>query len=543
MTRGRASLFKKRRDSSCKPEVGRIRSWKAAGAAGILLLVFLGAVVITQRWHTREEPFECDIASHAVIAHEMLSGRDLYSDLWDLKPPAIWVTYAAAELLVGYGPNQVLALGILAALVTLGAVFAAGMTQGGRTAAIAGAVAWTVICSDLWLQANQPNIEVFINAFMAWALTLTLGFRGHSFEWKRSVIIGLLFAIASLYKQVTVVMVLALAIAHVMAPPGGKDYRRRAFGQVGLWLGIGVGTWALVDLYFVATGRGSIFWATMLEYPRYYSTSLGGSMVANLLAGLRFSSIPTLWYTSVWPIVIVAALGTMFGLVSGPRRSWLLVFACLLGAQIAISLPGRFYAHYYQLLLPGLAIAAGLVAGTVFDRLRPGLRWLPQLGAGIALTATLIFTSSAYGLSAEEWSITKYNGAQFVISKKLAIELQGKLEEEDGLYVWGANPELYFWTQCRPPTGVIWSSNALDGPLAQKFSRRIAADLERTPPSAVVINMLHIARPAGNPVIDWIIPRYEVVSSDTEWNGLFAVAIHRDSDLLRSWNDQADTER
>jgi len=465
----------------------------------------------------------------------MLSGRDLYSDLWDSKPPAIWVTYAVAELLVGYGPNQVLALGILAALATLGAVFAAGMTQGGRTAAIVGAVAWTVICSDLWLQANQPNIEVFINAFMAWALTLTLGFRGHSFEWKRSVIIGFLFAIASLYKQVTVVMVLALAIAHVMAPPGGKEYRRRALGQVGLWLGIGVGTWALVDLYFVATGRGSIFWATMLEYPRYYSTSFGGSMVGNLLAGLRFSSIPTLWYTSVWPVAIVAALGAMFGLVSGPRRSWLLVLACLLGAQVAISLPGRFYAHYYQLLLPGFAIAAGLVAGIVFDRLRPGLRWLPQLGAGIALMATMIFTSSAYKLSAEEWSITKYNGAQFVISRELAVELHQKLEEDE-FYVWGDNPELYFWTQRRPPTGIIWSSNALDGPLAQKFSRRIAEDLERNPPSVLVINMLHVARPAGNPVIDWVIPRYEVVTSDTERNGLFAVAIHRDSDLLQSWN-------
>ena len=45
------------------------------------------------------EPLERDLTTYAVIAHEMLEGKALYSELWDHKPPAIHVTYAAAELI------------------------------------------------------------------------------------------------------------------------------------------------------------------------------------------------------------------------------------------------------------------------------------------------------------------------------------------------------------------------------------------------------------------------------------------------------------
>jgi hypothetical protein len=43
------------------------------------------------------------LTTYAVIAHEMLDGKQLYSDLWDHKPPGVHVTYAVAELLAGYG--------------------------------------------------------------------------------------------------------------------------------------------------------------------------------------------------------------------------------------------------------------------------------------------------------------------------------------------------------------------------------------------------------------------------------------------------------
>jgi len=82
------------------------------------------------RLHTYEEPVERDIGNHAVIGHEILHGRKLYSDLWDSKPPAIFVTYAVADVLVGYGPGSVYLIGVVAAIITLLGVYWAGSAVG-----------------------------------------------------------------------------------------------------------------------------------------------------------------------------------------------------------------------------------------------------------------------------------------------------------------------------------------------------------------------------------------------------------------------------
>ena len=41
--------------------------------------------------------------------------------------------------------------------------------------------------------------------------------------------------------------------------------------------------------------------------------------------------------------------------------------------------------------------------------------------------------------------------------------------------------------------------------------------------------------PSGHPVIDWIVPRYAVITEGDDWSGLFAVAILREPDVLERW--------
>jgi hypothetical protein len=139
------------------------RTWPALALLGLAL------VIATARLHTYHEPLERDITAAAVIGHEMLAGRSLYADMWDHKPPAIHVTHALAILLAGYGPGAVYLLNIVAAITTLGGTYLAASAVGGVVAGLWGAVFWTLVSGDLWLQANQPNAEVFINACVAWA--------------------------------------------------------------------------------------------------------------------------------------------------------------------------------------------------------------------------------------------------------------------------------------------------------------------------------------------------------------------------------------
>ena len=99
----------------------------------LVILLGLSAVIGLQRLYTWREPLERDLTLYAVIGHELLAGRSLYSDLCENKPPAIFVTYAAAEWLAGYGPTAIYLLGTIAAIITLLGVYWVGYSLSGST--------------------------------------------------------------------------------------------------------------------------------------------------------------------------------------------------------------------------------------------------------------------------------------------------------------------------------------------------------------------------------------------------------------------------
>src|SRR5882762_7447119 len=105
--------------------MGKLKRFLPAG-----VLAGLCALIFSQRLHTYNEPLERDLTTYAVIAHEMLNGKNLYSDLWDHKPPAIHVTYAAAESIAGYGRDSIFLMNVVAAFATLFACYLAGSANG-----------------------------------------------------------------------------------------------------------------------------------------------------------------------------------------------------------------------------------------------------------------------------------------------------------------------------------------------------------------------------------------------------------------------------
>src|SRR5687767_13807857 len=122
--------------------------------AAALLAVGLLAVLV--RAHTRQEPVGRDAATYAVIAREMRAGRDLYTDLWDNKPPVLYLAYAAAQAVAGDGEGSLFLLGAVASLAVAGGLYAAGRRAGAPEAGLAAAAFWAVVSADLLLQANEP---------------------------------------------------------------------------------------------------------------------------------------------------------------------------------------------------------------------------------------------------------------------------------------------------------------------------------------------------------------------------------------------------
>ena len=68
-----------------------------------LVLGVLTLFLLLARLRSYAEPLEWDIGMYTAIAGEMRHGERLYADAWDMKPPAIFATFAAMQTLAGYG--------------------------------------------------------------------------------------------------------------------------------------------------------------------------------------------------------------------------------------------------------------------------------------------------------------------------------------------------------------------------------------------------------------------------------------------------------
>ncbi|MEI8341839.1 MAG: hypothetical protein WCH43_09940, partial [Verrucomicrobiota bacterium] len=178
--------------------------------AGLCLLIALA------RWHTYDEPTDRDTGGYAVIAHEVLNGERIYDGvLLDQKPPAIHFTYGVAEWLAGYGRLQVYLLSVAAAIATLiGFYFSGKVIGGSRSAGLWAAVFWVAVSGDLVLEANQPNSEVFINAWTVFGLIFLFGNLRGMIPWRQALLAGICFAMASLYKHVVVVIPMFVGLAY-----------------------------------------------------------------------------------------------------------------------------------------------------------------------------------------------------------------------------------------------------------------------------------------------------------------------------------------
>src|SRR5438477_2136653 len=243
---------------------------KLRRALPVAALVGLCALILSLRLHTYSEPLERDLTSYAVIAHEMLNGKNLYSDLWDHKPPAIHVTYAAAELIAGYGRNSIILMNVAAAIATLVACYFAGAAGGrGPLAGLVAATFWTLASGDLAIEGNQPNTEVFLNVLLTTAFVVFARAETKRIGLRAALAVGALFAIASLYKQIVILQAVFLCAAYFICVE--REFRKKALIEIGMIGAIGAAAWAALFGYFFLGGNGNAFVEAVFTYNRWYS--------------------------------------------------------------------------------------------------------------------------------------------------------------------------------------------------------------------------------------------------------------------------------
>jgi len=469
-------------------------------AAGAVLLALAAALLL--RLDTFYEAFERDLMIYSTIAGDLLRGKLLYVDAWDIKPPAVFWTYAAAARLYGTSPAAIWVLGLITTVGTAIACYFAGRELGGVRGGAFAALVWCLLSGDLVLQANQPNVESFLNLLVATGFYVCLKRRRNPGDVSGSLLIGALFAAATLYKQIALLVFLALGVVMFASRMPEQPRRwRQELHRIGIAAAVIACGWLLTAAYFGSLGTLEPF----LHFVFALGADYAGNPGQNLVEGLdpaRYRLV-----MAYLPLAAVSAAVLYFARSRLDPLGPSLLAAYAVGAWLAVVLPGKFHPHYFQLLLPPLAILCGWGAGRI------GIRrhlWIALFG--VALVPALAQRMVQTWVPVDSIPIYKYgpHGIESLESRRIGQWLGKHAPGSATLFHWGAEPGVHFWSG-RPPAVRFIAHFPLfmdpRGERAARIERELVAELAAARPDLIALNTGWVGA-SRSPVGNWIAQHY-----------------------------------
>ena len=453
--------------------------------------------------------FGRDQSIYAVVGSGLLDGKVPYRDLWDFKPPGIFLAYALSFALFG---QSMLAPRLLEVLGLLGAVFAfrrLGLTFfGSRTAGLLGAAVAALCHAELeFWHTGQP--ETFGTYFILAALALTT----HDYVRRRHALwgwvgIGVAFGCAFLLKPPLGggAPVCAAYIARRLAAE--RSSRLQVLAPVAI-----IGFASLVPIlvtalwFWLAGGWSELAWTLGQFAPGY--TALGW----------QGQSAPTMFYYATeeafFKFSALIGVGFIASIALRPihsrEREGLFLLCGVASVLLAgVAMQGKFFQYHYAAILPLLSVAAGLgwyklwrrclVQGSgawlafatfalVVASMRRAVYDVPygfwrRSAMRLEYLAGLGSLHSRAALDQELYRVADFSLGE---DRRVAEEVIERTDAGDYIFVWGFEPSIYWLSQRAPASRFIY--NVAQRAAWQQSAARLSlmADLKQRPPKVVVV--------------------------------------------------------
>jgi hypothetical protein len=396
-----------------------------------------------------------DEAIYAATADAMRQGARLYLDVVDHKPPLIYFLYEAGFALTGafntLGAHLLVILAVLATAITLWAIARRG--PAGETGGVVAAGLFLVF-STTWhdYDALAANCELFLLAPQALAAWLVLRVSAGPAQLPRSrfvaahLAIGVLVGLSAMCKYQGLTF-LGVSVGLLIVDVARARLSLPWAGVAAILQGVGV---ALPIAAFCAwaQARGSL--AASLDWFRFNFLYVGAGLTggqALVRGSIRLAMIAAA-ALPVYVLGVAGALTTAAVWLRGARTRAPASEAAagdalvdrigllwLLTSIIALCAGGRFFGHYFHLILAPLA----LLASTPFLKVwhRSGLaRVLVTVTAAIpALTFFLLATIGRDAAASIDEGEPPYD--------KVAAAITAASGPDERMFVWGNSPQLY----------------------------------------------------------------------------------------------------
>ncbi|MFT3782923.1 MAG: glycosyltransferase family 39 protein [Nibricoccus sp.] len=443
------------------------------------------ALVITVRIRLASTPLERDEGEYAYIGQLILQGIPPYREAANMKFPGTYVGYAVIEAVFGQTTSGIHYGLLVLNIATAYLIYLFGKRIfSDETIAIAAAIIYatsSLSFSFLGPMAHATHFVVF------WGI-LGLVVLGSALKRKSTpllIVAGVFSGFAYLSKQSGFYFFLFGIVYALLEHCAWRSPRK--FLRTALYFTIGAfAPFALTVVVLRSLGCLDTFVFWTFQYASHYSSTISqaGSTIGRNIRSLYLDGYG-------WIFVAPALLLFLFPRAKQLAQSYRLP---LIGSFLAFSLAGVCLglicrAHYWIQLLPATALAAAAffhkLSALVCNRFQTHIHQRATLLICICFCAIMVSGEAKqfFKMSSEEIIQEIYHGNPFNETVKVADYIERHSQKNDKIFVFGSDPEIYFYSKRRSVTNFIYLYPLLENqPYATLMQRTLILDLEANNP-------------------------------------------------------------
>lgn len=452
---------------------------------GILLVLLFAALA---RIHLLAVPLERDEGEYAYAGQLILQGIAPYGEIYNMKMPGIYGAYAL--MLSAFGQTHTgIHLGLLIVnLATIILVFLLGKRVCDSLAGVIGAGSFAVLSLSPSVQGIFANAEHFVILAAVGGLVLLLR-ASESGRLNGFFASGLVLGSAFLMKQHGAAFILCGGLFLLYTEIKKRPVVLSAAALKCLLFGAGVLVpFGITCSVLLWAGVFEKFWFWTFVYAREYVSSVPIATGLGLFKRQMASIINAALL--LWILAGIGLVASLWDKKVRTQRPFVVLFCLFSFLSIC---PGLYFRpHYFVLLLPSVAVLAG-IAISAMARLFAFTK-LPVVKKVPLALAILALVHSVYGqkeflfrLTPAQISRAVYGANPFPESLEIARYIYERSTENDRIAVVGSEPQIYFYARRRAATGHIYTYALMENHrYALKMQREMIDEIESARPKFLI---------------------------------------------------------
>ena len=452
----------------------RSKSW-------IVLIFFIILVSILRFSTFFQSVIDWDESVFLLMSKSLLDGNLPYTQIWDHKPPGIYLLFSLSQIVFGQSVISIRILTCIFVSISCFALYKSGNifnSNNNYNGILAGILYAFFSLKNGGLSANTELFFVFFNilAFHLVFLTLFSSNKQLNFYKFRFLIIGLIMGISLHIKYLVIFDFFAIFL--ILITYYFKSNERNIIELTKVYFCLLIGAFIpflLSTLYFMKSGHLNDYIYANFIANKIYSAETQFSLIyfIQVIIGQAVQNHPLWLCLLITPFYIYIFV---------PRKSEesYKFYALLLWffmAFIGTCATKKFYPHYFLQILPPLCLLSSYMVITLLDSasLKPVklgfavtlIFLLPLLqSSSKPLKASMHFIDKKYVQNSDHWQDTPTRVSNYIKSR---------IGEDDYIYMADYQPIVYYLTNSKIPTKYILPSWFIK----EEFSRFIGINLNQ----------------------------------------------------------------